>query len=333
MKLRPEQVAEHLRETLLPVYLVTGEEPLLVQECGDQIRRAARAAGCAERTLHDAAAGSFRWADLVAGAASLSLFSERRLTELRIPGGKPGKEGSAAIIEYLQQAGGDDVLLVVSGKIDKQSTRSKWFTALDQAGAIVQIWPVGARELPAWLRRRSRSAGLEIDDEALQLLCERVEGNLLAAAQEVEKLALLAPGGPVTVDTVIDAVCRSARYSPFALADAALRGDLQSGLRVLHGLRDEGAEPAVVLWALVRDIRTLHQLHGDRASGDNIQRAMTARRVWQSRAPLMSAALSRQDGPGLQRLLERATAVDGSIKGFAPGRPWDRLESLLSAFC
>ncbi len=333
MRLRPEQLTAHLQQTLQAVYVVSGDEPLLVQECCDQIRRAARAAGCAERELFEVGVAGFRWSDLVASAASLSLFSDRKLTELRVPGGKPGAEGSKAIIEYLGLAAQDSLLLLVAGKIDKQSMQSKWFKALEGCGVVVQVWPVDARSLPRWLEQRVQAAGLRIDSDALQLLCERVEGNLLAAVQEVEKLALLAEAGHISVETVVASVAENARYNPFELADIALRGDARAGLRMLHGLRAEGTEPAVVLWALAKDIRTLHQLHGDCAGGKSLQQAMQARRVWKNRMSLLQGALARHDRDSLHHLLEQATAVDGSVKGYAPGKPWDHLESLVVALC
>jgi DNA polymerase-3 subunit delta len=333
MRLRPEQLPAHLEKSLQPVYVVSGDEPLLVQECCDQIRAAARSAGCAERELLDAGATGFRWPDLVASASSMSLFADRRLLELRLPSGKPGVEGGKALGEYLELAGEDDVLLFVTGRIDRQATSSKWFKALDSRGVIIQVWPVDARSLPRWLRQRVAGAGMSIDDDALQLLCERVEGNLLAAVQEVAKLALLAADGHISVQTVIASVAENARYNPFELADSALRGDVRASLRMLHGLRAEGTDAAAVLWALGKEIRSLHQLRADCDRGQNPQQAMAARRVWKSRVPLVQAALSRHDRDSVSRLLQQAIAVDGSIKGYAPGTPWDHLETLITAMC
>ncbi len=198
MRLYPEKLAGHLQQQLLPVYLVSGDEPLLVQECCDQIRQKAREQGCSEREVIDGGVSGFNWQDILHSAASMSLFAERRLIELRLPSGKPGAEGSSALCEYLDIASGDDVLLIVSGKIDKQSTNSKWYKALDKAGATIQVWPVDAKNLPRWLQQRVRNAGMSIDNDALQLLCDRVEGNLLAAVQEVEKLKLLATDARIT---------------------------------------------------------------------------------------------------------------------------------------
>ncbi|HEY6132143.1 MAG TPA: DNA polymerase III subunit delta, partial [Halioglobus sp.] len=225
MRLYPEKLAGHLQQQLLPVYLVSGDEPLLVQECCDQIRRRAREQGCGEREVIDGGIASFNWQELLHSAASMSLFAARRLIELRLPSGKPGAEGSSALCEYLDIASGEDVLLLVSGKIDKQSTNSKWYKALDQAGATIQVWPVDAKNLPRWLQQRVHAAGMNIDNDALQLLCDRIEGNLLAAVQEVEKLKLLATDTRITLQTVAEAVSDNARYNVFNMADTALQGD------------------------------------------------------------------------------------------------------------
>ena len=297
MRLYPEKLADHLQQKLLPVYLVSGDEPLLLQECCDQIRQKARAENCNEREIIEGGVSNFNWQDILHSASNMSLFADRKLIELRLPSGKPGAEGSKALCEYLDIASGDDVLLIVSGKIDKQSTNSKWYKALDKAGVTVQVWPVDAKNLPRWLQQRVRNAGMSIDDDALRLLCERLEGNLLAAVQEVEKLKLLV------------------------------------SLRMLYGLRAEGTEPPVVLWALVREIRTLYEAQLDCDSGQSTQQALSSRRVWQNRMPLMQAALTRHNTHSLSLLLEQAARADGSIKGFADGKPWDNLSRLVITLC
>jgi DNA polymerase-3 subunit delta len=327
MRIYPEQLAAHLKQHLLPVYLVSGDEPLLIQECCDLIRQKARASDCNERTVIEAG-NDFNWQDLLYNAASMSLFAERKLIELRLPSGKPGADGSSALCEYLE-IGGDDILLMVAGKIDKQSTNSKWYKALDRAGATIQVWPVDAKNLPRWLQQRVRDTGLSIDNDALQLLCDRVEGNLLAAVQEVEKLKLLAADARITAETVTSAVSDNARYNMFEMVDNALRGDASASLRMLHGLRAEGSEPPIVLWALAKEIRTLCAAKAECDRGQSSQQALSAQRVWQNRMPYMQAALSRHDSASLSLLLEQAAHVDGSIKGFADGRPWDNLERLV----
>ncbi|TDG12575.1 DNA polymerase III subunit delta [Seongchinamella unica] len=330
MRVYPEKLAGQLQQQLLPVYLISGDEPLLVQECCDQVRQAARNAGCSDREIIDSGAPGFKWDEIIASASAMSLFADRKLVELRVPSGKPGTEGSKALVEYLQVSeGSDDVLLIIAGKIDKQSTNSKWYKALDAAGATVQVWPVDARDLPRWLQQRVSAAGMAIDNEALQLLCERVEGNLLAAVQEVEKLQLLAEDGQITAATVTASVSNNARYNLFDMTDSALKGNAAGSLKMLHGLRGEGTEPAVALWALLREIRTLHQARQAVDSGQNPQQALSALRVWKNRMSLMQGALGRHSRASLNRLLEQATAVDGSIKGFAGGKPWDNLETLI----
>tara|TARA_B110000093_G_C12924313_1_gene390590 strand:+ start:283 stop:1293 length:1011 start_codon:yes stop_codon:yes gene_type:complete len=333
MRLYPEKLADHLQQKLLPVYLVSGDEPLLLQECCDQIRQKARAENCNEREIIEGGVSNFNWQDILHSASNMSLFADRKLIELRLPSGKPGAEGSKALCEYLDIASGDDVLLIVSGKIDKQSTNSKWYKALDKAGVTVQVWPVDAKNLPRWLQQRVRNAGMSIDDDALRLLCERMEGNLLAAVQEVEKLKLLAADSKITMQTVTEAVSDNARYNLFDMADNALKGNASVSLRMLYGLRAEGTEPPVVLWALVREIRTLYEAQLDCDSGQSAQQALSSRRVWQNRMPLMQAALTRHNTHSLSLLLEQAARADGSIKGFADGKPWDNLSRLVITLC
>ena len=333
MRLYPEKLADHLQQKLLPVYLVSGDEPLLLQECCDQIRQKARAENCNEREIIEGGVSNFNWQDILHSASNMSLFADRKLIELRLPSGKPGAEGSKALCEYLDIASGDDVLLIVSGKIDKQSTNSKWYKALDKAGVTVQVWPVDAKNLPRWLQQRVRNAGMSIDDDALRLLCERMEGNLLAAVQEVEKLKLLAADSKITMQTVTEAVSDNARYNLFDMADNALKGNTSVSLRMLYGLRAEGTEPPVVLWALVREIRTLYEAQLDCDSGQSAQQALSSRRVWQNRMPLMQAALTRHNTHSLSLLLEQAARADGSIKGFADGKPWDNLSRLVITLC
>ncbi len=333
MQVSAEQLSSQLQKQLLPVYVVSGDEPLLQQECCDLIRQSARQQGCTEREIIDTSLAGFNWQDILHSAANMSLFAERKLVELRLPGGKPGADGSKALCEYLTLASEDDVLLVISGKIDKQSLSSKWYKSLDRVGVTIRVWPIAARELPAWLRQRVQSAGLTIDNDALELLCDRVEGNLLAAVQEVEKLKLLTTDNHVNVRTVSASVSDNSRFDIFNLADSALTGNATTSLRILHVLRAEGTEPTLVLWALTREVRTLYQVQLDCDQGQGVQQALTSRRVWNNRMSLMRSALSRHDANSLSQLLEQAAAVDGSIKGFGVGRAWDNLETLTLNLC
>ena len=221
------------------------------------------------------------------------------------------------------------MLLIIAGKVDKQSQRAKWFTRIDQDGLAVQIWPIGRRELPGFLQQRLKSAGLRADRDAVQLLAERVEGNLLAAVQEVDKLKLLTTSEHVTVDTVLNSVLANARYSTFGLADTALSGDAVAALRTLRGLEAESTQPPAVLWPLNRDIALLAGLYDDCAKGQALSRAMNQRGVWRSRMALVQGAAERQNASGIARLQKLAFQADATVKGFEKGNPWDILDQLV----
>lgn len=329
MHVYPDKLARELERALLPVYLISGDEALLVQECADQVRAAARRGGCSERRVLDAGDRAFRWSDLLDDASSLSLFGDQRLLELRIPSGKPATEGSQALQAYLQQAAPGDVLLIIAGRIDKPSQNSKWFKAIDAAGATVQLWPVSAEQLPRWLDQRAAARGIRIDRDALDLLAERVEGNLLAAVQELEKLELLAEGRPIDLEAVTASVANSARFSLFNMIDAALAGRPRDSLRMLHGLRAEGGQPAALLWALVRELELLLALTRAVEAGRAPAQAMGETGVWKSRQGPVGAALARHSSAGCRDLLALAARLDASIKGFGPGNPWELMELLL----
>ena len=327
MQLKPTQLDTHLAQNLAPCYLISGDEPLLVQECADAIRRAARAGGCTERQrLHISSKDD--WLELGHAAGSLSLFAERKLIEVQLPSGKPGTEGSKAIQEYLASSP-DDVLLIVSGRIDKQSQKSKWYLALDQAGVVMPIWPVSPAELPRWISDRMSSLGLTAEPDAITLLAERLEGNLLAAAQEVEKLKLLHGDHSITATMVADTVSDNARYDAFRLVDVALSGDARGAVRTLRGLKGEAVQPPVLLWAVAREVRLLADLKRDVAAGTSIDRAMQQKGVWRNRQGLVRTALNRLSGRDLAEMQTLSFQVDGSSKGFLLGEPWSLLERLL----
>lgn len=327
MQLRIDSLNRHLNQQVAPCYLVTGDETLLVQEAADTIRAAARAAGCHERE-RIAIDGKDDWQQLLHSSSNLSLFAERKLIEVHLPNGKPGTEGSKALQEYLS-TDNDDVLLLISGKIDKKSMQAKWFKAFDQRGAVLTIWPVKLHELPGWIDQRLKAAGMRADREALQMLAERVEGNLLAAAQEVEKLKLLSNGDTITADTVRSAVLDNARFDPFELVDTALAGDARHALRTARGLRAEGSPPQVILWALHKEVRLLSRLREAVDNGAPPDRALQQAGVWRSRMRVVQSALQRHRRSTLHRLEIMALRVDGAGKGYAPGDPWDYINDLL----
>jgi DNA polymerase-3 subunit delta len=298
-----------------------------VQECADAVRRAAKEAGCSERQCivinH-----KDDWIELGHAAGSLSLFAERKLIEIQLPSGKPATEGSKALLEYLE-GGSDDVLLIVSGRIDKASQKSKWYTGLDRAGVVMQVWPVAAAELPTWLQSRMHAVGLQVDQDAITLLAERLEGNLLAAAQEVEKLKLLHGENPITASMVTDTVSDNARYDAFRLVDVALSGNARGAVRTLRGLKAEAVQPPVLLWALAREVRLLADLKRDITGGIAAVSALNQRGVWRNRQPLVQKALNRLTGRDLAQLQALSFQTDGASKGFLPGIAWDALERLV----
>ena len=326
-QLRAEQLAAHLKQPLAAVYFIHGDETLLVNECADAIRSAARTQGYADRQVFTVESG-FDWNSLLAASDSLSLFAERRILELRLPSGKPGKEGARILREYADRLPDDTLLLIVSAKLEAAARRSKWVQALDQAGISLPVWPVETAQLPAWIDRRLRARGMQASRDALQLIAERVEGNLLAAAQEVEKLYLLHGDGQLDLDTVEELVTDSARYDVFGLVDAALAGEAVHAQRMLSGLRAEGVEPVLVLWALSREIRSLTTMARQLQTGSSLSQVLAAQRVWDKRKPQVGAALKRIRGRQWWQLLQACSRIDRIVKGRAAGSAWDELLQL-----
>lgn len=331
MQLRPEQLADHLGRDLAPVYLVSGDEPLLSQECADQIRAAARARGFTERQTFEADGRQFDWGAPLAEASARSLFAERKVLELHLATAKPGEQGATALAELCQRAGAELLLLVIAPRLDRTAQRSNWVRACDQAGAWIQVWPVGPGQLPAWIGARLRRAGISASRPALELLAQRVEGNLLAAAQEIEKLRLLAPTGELDADTVSTVVADSARFNLFELIDRALSGDAHSACRSLRGLREEGVEPTLVCWALLRDVRVLARACQRRDT--SLDRTLAALGVWETRRPLFRAAAARVEAAQAELLLRQLGAVDRAVKGLRDASPWDDLQDILLGLC
>jgi DNA polymerase III subunit delta len=327
MRLRAEQLEADLAKTLRPVYVISGDEPLLALEGADAVRRRAREQGHTEREVFDVEAG-FDWGGLTAACASLSLFSERRLIELRMSGCKPGAAGAQALVAYAEKPPEDAVLLLTCGKLDKAAQASEWLKALAGAGALVQVWPVEPRQLPDWITRRMRTRGLTPTPEAAALLGERVEGNLLAAAQEIDKLALLHGGGPLDAGAVAETVADSARFDIYGLADAALMGEAGRAVRMLAGLRAEGVDAVLVLWCLTREVRALASMARELARGGRPDAVLAAHRVWDKRKPIVRRALQRHDAAACRGLLRHCARADRVLKGAEAGSVWDELLEL-----
>jgi DNA polymerase-3 subunit delta len=321
LKIRANQLSSHLQKSLAPCYLVTGDEPLLVAEALDNIREAARARGFTSRELHVATA-AFDWDQLTASTGNLSLFAEQRIVELRLPTGKPGHAGGQAIVDLVEQAGPELLCIVTGPKLDSNTAKSKWARAIDSKGISLPVWPIGVRELPGWIANRMRQAGLQPDRDAVAMIADRVEGNLLAGAQEIEKLRLLLGEGKVSAADVADAVANSSRYDVYKLTDAAMAGDASRAVKILGGLKAEGVEPVIVMWALTRELRTLATLDDAVCQGHDLGSAMQAARVWNNRQGLVRSCISRHPHGTFHRMLKASGRADAAAKGQRYGDPW-----------
>ena len=329
MKISGDNLTASLARQLQTIYLVSGDEPLLVNEAADAIRAAARKQGFVERELHVIERG-FDWPGLIAGSRSMSLFAERKIVEIRMANAAPGEQGADAIVELAEQPSPDTLVLIIAAKLDGRTQSSRWVSAVEKRGVLVQVWPIDLPRLPAWIRERLGRHKLQADAAAASLLAERVEGNLLAAHQEIEKLALLLPPGPITAETVVDAVADSARFDVLQLGEAAMRGQTARALRILEGLRGEDVEPTLVLWAVNKDLQWIARARSLMRRGQSAESAMNALYVWRPRQAAMGQALSRMNGHTLRNLLLDAERVDRTIKGVVKGDAWLELERLVA---
>lgn len=330
MQLRQADLAGHLARGLLPVYLVSGDEPLQALEAADAIRQAARERGHGTREILEVGKG-FDWGQLAAEAGSLSLFGDRRLLELRLASARPGTDGSKAIADYCARPPDDPVLLVLMPKLERDQTRSAWFKAIDRAGAVLQVWPVDAPRLPAWIAQRMRQRGLSPAPSVADTLAERSEGNLLACVQEIEKLLLLQGAGPVSAEQLSAAVADSARFDVYGLVDAALGGSAARSLRMLRGLRAEGTAESLVLWALARETRMLAEIGAALEAGGRPDALFQAHRVWDKHKPLVQQALRRGSTALWRQVLRLCERCDRAIKGQSRNDPWQILEDITLA--
>lgn len=326
MMVRPERLAQALRDGPPPLAWIHGDEPLLAIEAADQVRASARQHGCTERTVMHIERG-FSAADLAGAAGSLSLFSERRLIDLRIPG-RPGRELGEALLALAPGLDDSVRILVTSPLLDRGTTSSAWFKALDAHLLHVPVYPLPRARLADWISERLAAQGQRADRETLELVAARVEGNLLAAHHEIRKLGLLLPPGALDGQAVREAVLNVARYDPYTLLEAALAGDAARTGRSLDGLRAEGVPEPVILFALADGARTLVRLFDDRARGVAPAQSLASARVFGPRTALYQQALRRHDRGSARRALQTAARADTIIKGAAAGDPWQVLAEL-----
>ncbi|WAC74423.1 DNA polymerase III subunit delta [Roseateles sp. SL47] len=337
MQIKAEALPGHLTKGLKPIYTVHGDEPLLAQEAADLLRAEARRQGYGERQVFIVTGAYFDWGPVIAASQAMSLFAERQLIEIRIPNGKPGKEGSDALQRYCEGAPPDVLTLVTLPRLDKTQLSSAWFTALDTTGVTVRVDPVERRELPAWIARRLQQQGQSVSagpdgQQALEFFADRVEGNLLAAHQELQKLALLHPPGELSLQQIEAAVLDVARFDVFKLSEALLSGKVARVLRMLEGLKAEGEAAVLVHWTMSEDIRALKRVHDAVASGKPLPMALREARVWGPKERLFERLVPQLGGAALSRLLVAAQVCDGIVKGLKhpdwPADPWDALGRL-----
>jgi len=327
MKLFPDKLDAHLARQSAPVYLLHGDEPYQMMQLGDKLREYARAQGFDERQVLIANEEA-DWSAFREAADSLSLFAEKRIIELRLPTGKPGRTGGEVLRQYCANPPEDVLLIITSAKLDRGGSSSAWFKAIDKAGVTIAVWPIESAKLNRWLSDKLASQGLVPSEEAVALISERVEGNMLAAAQEVERLALLCPQGELSAEQVLSAVADSARYSINDLLQAALSGQSARTMRVVRGLREEAVAPVLILWSLSQEIRSGTRAAEAHEQGAPMDAALKGAGVWQSRAAPLKKAMSRHNAASWLSMLATSSHIDRVVKGHASGDVWDNIESL-----
>lgn len=328
MKIRAEALPQQLQKQLAPIYLVAGDEPLLVQEACSQIRRKVRAVGITDREVFDVTA-RFDWQNFLAASASGSLFSEKSLLELRCASAKPGDKGAKAFVRYVEHCPADKILLITMPKLDAAAQRSKWFKTLDRLAIFVPIWPIEINRLPQWIKTRAQAKGLQLEPAAVQFLADRVEGNLHAAHQEIIKLQLQYGEGRISLSQMQAAISDSARFDAFSLVDVALSGQGERSLRMMRGLKAEGEALHLLLWALAREVRQLYQMAQGVAAGKSIANVLAEYRVWDNRKAIVGKALQKHNLATLSKMVQQLAVIDRISKGMQVGNAWLELESVL----
>ncbi|VAW88763.1 DNA polymerase III delta subunit [hydrothermal vent metagenome] len=325
MKIRHEQLESQLNNSLKPIYFVSGDEVLLVEEAADSVRQQALSQGYSERTVFHVTKGC-DWNEWLLGAGTQSLFANRQLLELRLPTGKPGDAGAKALIRYVERMMPDNLLLIVAGKLEGAVQRAKWFKAVTDAGVHVPIWPLTVKQLPGWLTLRARKKGLNLTPQGITALVERTEGNLLAAAQELDKLYLLHGAVPLNDAEVVASVVDNARFDVFGFVDTVLSADVDKINRVIKSLQSEGVEPILVLWALTREARVLAEMSRvQKEERISVDQVIQRWRIWDARKPLIKRALNAAGTRKWWYVLEQAGQIDRTIKGDKLGNAWDDL--------
>ena len=331
MRLKPGQITSALQKGLAPVYFFSGDEPLQLGEMADAVRAAARTAGYDSREVLVANTG-FSWNELTEAAGSLSIFADKKIIDLRLPAGTPGVDGAKVLTAYCERLPEDTLLLIGAAKIDRAALKTRWFQAVDKVGCVVQVWPLEGQDLIAWLQQRMQRRGLQAEAEGIRILASRVEGNLLAAAQEIEKLYVLYGAGHLSNRQVFDVVADSSRFDVFKLMDSVLEAKVTRIFRILSGLQAEGVAAPVVLWALTREARVLIKIKLALAKGQNKASVFNNNQIWDKRQQSVSDALDRLGENDLNNILALSAKADRQIKGQQQGEPWETLLAVCLMF-
>jgi DNA polymerase-3 subunit delta len=331
MRIKPEQLSAVLQKGLMPVYFITGDEPLQLGEMADAVRKAAKKAGFENREILSAETG-FEWNQLAFSADSLSIFADKKIIDLRLPSGTPGTDGAKALISYCEHLPEDTLLLITAGKVTSSALKTRWLEALDKVGVVIQVWPLEGQDLIRWLQQRMQQRGLNAETDGLRILASRIEGNLLAAAQEIEKLYVLYGTGNLSNQHIFDVVADSSRYDVFKLMDSVLSASVNRIFKVLSGLRSEGIAAPIVLWALTREARGLIKIKLALAQGQNRETVFKNNQIWDKRKQLVSSALNRLSESDLNSILVLSAKADRQIKGQQQGDAWETLLSICLMF-
>lgn len=321
MQVRPDQLSSVLEKKIDVVYFISGDEPLQKMEAADLVRSVCKQQDYLEREIIDVDA-NFDWQVLRDEASNMSLFSSRRILDLRLPSAKPGKEGGKALKEFAENPPDDTVLLITAGKVDKNAKNTAWYKSLDAAGVVVQCWPVSPENLFNWVKNRFHLKGLQPDKQAVDFVCQHVEGNLLAADQEIDKLLLILGPGDVSFDAIKESITQNSRFNIFELVDCALKGDKNRVVKIINGLKAEGIEPIIVTWALTKEVRLMCHAVNDRS---NAEYMLSRSGVWQNRINLFKSCMSRHTKQSLYKILQSCESIDRITKGVKKGNVWDAL--------
>jgi DNA polymerase-3 subunit delta len=331
MKIKPEQLKAQLKKSSSQTYLVSGDEPLIVEESCDLIRAHLKTQGFDEREVLHVETG-FKWEYLLECANALSLFALNRLIEIRLGSQKVNKAAAKILDEYLKYAPPENTLLIIADKMDAASKKSGWYKSIEKQGTLVEVWPIDNQQLPNWIQTRARAQNLTLDNDAVNILCERVEGNLLAAKQEIDKLQLLQRNDALNADDIINAVSDSSRYDVFALIDAIIFSQSERSLKILQVLRQEGVEATIILWALSREVRTVYNVKTGLNQGQSYDTLCNKLRIWGKKKPALKQTATQLDFKTLEHLLKQSAATDLIIKGMQNGDQWLIITDMILSF-